>query len=114
MNFPVGKIGDFFLWTVDTAGWTDGTEASVQLFTTLSISYCLEVDRRDKKFANKINRLQRLCPALSRIGNKNRHLRGQVDRASENTSIYYIKYIFYSSVPADRPIWGIYFFYCPE
>lgn len=64
MNFPVGKIRDFYLgdsctgqWTVDTAGWTEWTEAAVQLFTTLSISYCLEVDRRDKKFANKINRL---------------------------------------------------------
>nr|DAF65043.1 MAG TPA: hypothetical protein [Podoviridae sp. ct2iq11] len=109
MNFD-GKNRGFCLWTVDTAGWTDGTEASVQLFTTLSFSYCLEVDRRDKKFVNKINRLQRLCPALSRIGNKNRHLRGQVDRAPENTSIYYIKYLFYFSVPSDRLTWGIYFF----
>ena len=93
-------------WTVDGTEWT---EPSVQLFTTLSISYCLEVDRRYKKFGNKINKLQRLCPALSWIGNKNRYLHGQVDRAQENTHIYL--YNIYSIFPS-RPtaLHGVYIF----
>lgn len=93
-------------WTVDGTEWT---EPSVQLFTTLSISYCFEVDRRDKKFINKINRLQRLCPALSRIANKISRLRERVDRASENIYIYlYNIYSIFLSRPTA--LHGVYIF----
>ena len=105
-------------WTVDSGQWTvDGTEwtePSVQLFTTLSSSYCFEVDRRNKKFSNKINRLQRLCPALSRIANKNSGLRERVDRAPENTHIYLYNIFIYFPPPPDPSILYIYFFHCPN
>ena len=104
-----GAAGQWTLdkWTVDGTEWT---EPSVQLFTTPSISYCFEVDRRDKKFINKIYRLQRLCPALSRIWSKINGLREQVDRAPENTHIYLYNIFIYFPLLLT-PLYYIYIFF---